>query len=99
MTTTKRGTGATLPKDLTFEQALARLSTIVDELEDPQKGLENALELFEEGVSLSRFCQARIDEIQKRVDVVLKETPEGFETEPLDDEDGPDDEDEEAEGA
>lgn len=56
----------------------------MSELEDPSKGLERSLELFEEGVSLSRFCRSRIEEIQRRVEVVLKETPEGFATEPFD---------------
>jgi exodeoxyribonuclease VII small subunit len=73
-----------LPRNLTFEKALARLSEIVDELEDPARGLESSLELFEEGVALSRFCRGKIDEIQKRVEVVLKETPEGFSTGDLD---------------
>lgn len=72
------------PKGLSFEKALARLQEIVGELEDPEKGLEASLELFEEGVALSRFCRGRIDEIQRRVEVVLKETPEGFTTAPLD---------------
>ena len=75
-----------LPKNLSFEKALERLQEIVGELEDPEKGLESSLELFEEGVALSRFCRSRIDEIQKRVDVVLKETPEGLATGPLDEE-------------
>jgi len=74
---------AALPKNLTFEKALARLQEIVDELEDPAKGLEASLTLFEEGVALSRFCRGKIDEIQKRVEVVLKETPEGFATKEL----------------
>ncbi len=88
----------TLPKNLSFEKALERLQEIVTELEDPEKGLEASLELFEEGVALSRFCRSRIDEIQKRVEVVLKETPEGLATGPLDEdlEDGPDDDDEDA---
>ena len=77
----------TVPKTLGFEKALDRLQEIVTALEDPEKGLEASLELFEEGVALSRFCRSRIDEIQKRVEAVLKETPEGFVTEPLDGED------------
>jgi exodeoxyribonuclease VII small subunit len=84
-------TKAKAPKGLTFEKALQRLEEIVSELEDPQKGLDQALGLFEEGVVLSRFCRGKIDEIQKRVEVVLKETPQGFVTEPLegaDDEEG-----------
>jgi exodeoxyribonuclease VII small subunit len=85
-----------LPKNLSFEKALERLQEIVAELEDPEKGLEASLELFEEGVALSRLCRSRIDEIQKRVDVVLKETPEGLATGPLDaelEDDADDDED------
>lgn len=74
------------PKNLSFEKALERLQEIVAALEDPEKGLEASLELFEEGVALSRFCRSRIDEIQKRVEVVLKETPEGLATGPLDEE-------------
>ena len=81
-----KGKTESLPKNLTFEKALARLQEIVDELEDPEKGLEASLELFEEGVALSRFCRGKIDEIQKRVEVVLKETPGALATEPLDDE-------------
>jgi len=89
---------ASLPKNLTFEAALARLQEIVEELEDPEKGLEASLELFEEGVALSRFCRGKIDEIQKRVEVVLKETPEGFATRELD-ATGGDEPDEEESGA
>ena len=84
-----------LPKNLSFEKALERLQEIVAELEDPEKGLEASLELFEEGVALSRFCRSRIDEIQKRVDVVLKETPEGLATGPLDEELEDEDDDDE----
>ncbi len=84
---------AKVPKGMPFEKALERLQEIVTELEDPQKGLERSLELFEEGVALSRYCRGTIEEIQKRVDVVLKETPDGFETEELDAE-GEDDDDE-----
>ena len=73
-----------LPKGLTFERALERLEKIVAELEEPERGLEASLELFEEGVALSRFCRGKLDEIQKRVDVVLRETPDGLVTEPLD---------------
>lgn len=82
-----------LPKGLTFEKALARLEEIVAALEEPDRGLEASLELFEEGVALSRFCRGRIDEIQGRVEVVLRETASGLETEPLAGEEGDDGED------
>jgi exodeoxyribonuclease VII small subunit len=87
----------TPPKNLTFEAALVRLQAIVEELEDPEKGLEASLELFEEGVALSRFCRGKIDEIQSRVEVVLKETTEGFATKEMEspDADAGDEEDDE----
>ena len=75
---------ARLPKGLTFEKALERLQQIVAELEKPEKGLEGSLVLFEEGGALSRVCRGQIDEIQRRVEVVLEETPDGLETAPLD---------------
>lgn len=78
-------------RSLTFEKALERLQSIVAELEDPEKGLEKSLALFEEGIALSRLCRGKIEEIQKRVEVVLKETPDGFLTEPLDGGDEDDD--------
>ena len=78
-----KGKAESLPKNLTFERALSRLQDIVSELEDPEKGLEASLVLFEEGVALSRFCRGRIDEIEKRVEVVLKETPDSLVTGPL----------------
>jgi exodeoxyribonuclease VII small subunit len=81
-----RGKTESLPKSLTFEKALSRLQEVVTELEDPEKGLEASLVLFEEGIALSRFCRGRIDEIEKRVEVVLKETPDALVTGPLDDE-------------
>ena len=69
-----KGKAESRPKPVTFEKALSRLQDIVSELEDPEKGLEASLVLFEEGVALSRFCRGRIDEIERRVEVVLKET-------------------------
>jgi exodeoxyribonuclease VII small subunit len=97
MSKTEHAGKTRLPKNLSFEKALERLQEIVTALEDPDRGLEPSLELFEEGVALSRFCRSRIDEIQKRVDVVLKETPDALVTESLDDELDEDDTDDEPE--
>lgn len=81
-----KGKTESLPKNLTFEKALSRLQDVVTDLEDPEKGLEASLALFEEGVALSRFCRGRIDEIEKRVEIVLRETPDALVTKALDDE-------------
>ena len=45
-----------------FENAFARLETIVEDLEKGDLALEEALKLFEEGVKISQFCNAKLDE-------------------------------------
>ena len=56
-----------------FEEALKRLEEIVGELEQGEIALEGTLSLFEEGVRLSRFCHSKLDEAEKRVDLLLKD--------------------------
>jgi len=56
-----------------FEQALERLEEIVGELEKGDLPLEQSLKLFEEGIKLSRICTKRLEEAERRVDVLLKD--------------------------
>lgn len=56
-----------------FEAALARLEEIVSELESGELGLEQSLKLFEEGIRLSRICSARLEEAERKVEVLLKD--------------------------
>lgn len=56
-----------LPEDLTFEQALKRLEALVETLEDDEAGLDEALQAYEEGVLLARFCLERLDTAELRV--------------------------------
>lgn len=56
-----------------FEKALARLEGIVEELEKGELALEKALELFEEGMKISKFCNSRLDEAERKVEVLLKD--------------------------
>ena len=58
---------ASLPADLTFEQALQRLEALVETLEDEAAGLDEALQAYEEGVLLARFCLERLDTAELRV--------------------------------
>lgn len=55
----------------TFEQAIKRLSEIVQALEKGDLPLEESLRLFEEGVALSRASQDKLDSAQKRVEELL----------------------------
>ena len=61
----------------TFEQALAQLEEVVARLEDDSVGLEEALELFEKGVKLARRCRTQLHGVERRVEQLLAEAPEG----------------------
>lgn len=67
---------------LSFEQILTRLQTLVDELEQGEAPLESSLAMFEEGVRLSRLGARRLDEAERRIEVLLS-TEQGVETRPL----------------
>ena len=54
-----------------FEEALKRLTTIVERLESGDLSLEQSLSLFEEGTRLSRTSQAKLDAAEKRVEELL----------------------------
>jgi exodeoxyribonuclease VII small subunit len=56
-----------------FESALARLEDIVKELETGDLSLEQSLKLFEEGIKLSRICNKRLEEAERRVEILLKD--------------------------
>jgi exodeoxyribonuclease VII small subunit len=53
-----------------FEAALAELETIVKALEEGDQTLESSLALYERGVQLSRFCHTRLEEAEKRIEVL-----------------------------
>lgn len=57
----------------TFEEALKRLETIVGELEKDSVDLETSLKLFEEGVKLSRTCAAKLEEAEKKIEMLTRE--------------------------
>jgi exodeoxyribonuclease VII small subunit len=61
-----------LPKKPDFERSLGRLEEVVRKLESPQLSLDEAMKLFEEGVSLSRECQKQLEEAEGRVEILLK---------------------------
>ncbi len=60
-----------MPKEK-FEDALSKLEKIVSKLEEGDIALEESLKLFEEGIRLSRFCNLKLDEAEKKVEILLK---------------------------
>jgi exodeoxyribonuclease VII small subunit len=53
-----------------FESAIAELETIVKTLEEGDLTLEKSLALFERGVQLSRFCHSKLEEAERRVEIL-----------------------------
>jgi len=56
-----------------FEECLQRLEKIVDQLEKGDIPLENALALFEEGITLSNSCRKEIEDAEGKVEILLKQ--------------------------
>lgn len=57
----------------TFEQSLTELEGIVQKLEEGDRPLEESLKLFEQGVRLSRECQARLQNAERRIQVLMQD--------------------------
>jgi exodeoxyribonuclease VII small subunit len=55
-----------------FESALKSLEEIVVQLEAGDMPLDRALELFEEGINISRFCNSKLEEVERKVEVLTK---------------------------
>lgn len=55
-----------------FESALKSLEDIVVQLEAGDLTLDRALELFEEGIRVSRFCSSKLDEVERKVEILIK---------------------------
>lgn len=69
-----------------FEDALARLEEIVRELESGDLSLDVSLRLFEEGIKLSRVCNKRLEEAERRVEVLMKNKAGNIVAQPFEEE-------------
>ena len=67
-----------------FEKSLARLEEVVKRMEGPDLSLDEAMKLFEEGVTLSRDCQKQLEEAEGRVEILLKKADGKLAAEPFD---------------
>ena len=57
-----------------FELALKELEAIVKQLETGEAKLEEALALFERGVKLSRFCSQKLEEAEKKIELLVRDS-------------------------
>jgi exodeoxyribonuclease VII small subunit len=54
-----------------FEKAFQQLEAIVKRLESEELPLDEALQLFEQGIGLSRFCNQKLEEVEKKIELIL----------------------------
>jgi len=78
-------------EEMSFEEALQRLEQIVTRMESGQTRLDELMNDFEEGAELVRLCNRRLDEIERRIELLIQRngqdaavpfTPEGSGNEP-----------------
>jgi len=63
-----------------FEESLKKLEKIVEKLERGSLPLEEAMEAFAEGVRLVNVCNQKLDEVENRVQMLVKDGPAGWST-------------------
>ena len=73
-------------KKMKFEDALQRLEEIVEELEAGELSLDASLARFEEGVKLTRLCRNKLDQAQRKVEILLKDENGELQRAPFDEE-------------
>ena len=62
----------TAKKNINLEKSLADLEALVEELESGDLPLDKAMKKFEEGIKLTRGCQAALKEAEQKVEILLK---------------------------
>mgnify|MGYP003575919532 CR=1 FL=1 len=59
--------------DKKFESALEELESVVEQLESGDLSLEDSLAVFEKGVGLVKYCNQKLSEVEKKVEVLIKD--------------------------
>lgn len=69
--------------DLSFEEAIKKLETIVDEMENESLPLEKLLECHEKGVLLQQVCQNKLKQAEERIQLLESKSDGEFGLKPL----------------
>jgi exodeoxyribonuclease VII small subunit len=77
---------ATRGRSNEFEKAFQQLEKIVQRLEAEELPLDESLQLFEEGIRLSRFCHQRLEDVEKKIELILADAKGQPVTEPFEEE-------------
>lgn len=69
-------------KEISFEEAIEQLETIVSKLESGDVPLEQAIELFQQGMKLSGLCTQKLESVEKKIEMLI-ETEHGTMKQPF----------------
>lgn len=69
--------------EIKFEKALKRLEEIVEELEKGDIDIDKSLKIFEEGIKMSRICSQKLQEVEKKIEILTKDERGKLKTEPF----------------
>jgi exodeoxyribonuclease VII small subunit len=73
------------PSAKKFEVALEDLEQVVEQLESGELSLEDSLAAFEKGVGLVKYCNQKLNEAEKRVELLVKDKEGKFQLKPFED--------------
>ena len=59
--------------EIKFEKAIQRLEKIVDDLEKGEMDIDKSLEVFEEGIKMSRVCSKKLNEAEAKIEKLTKD--------------------------
>jgi exodeoxyribonuclease VII small subunit len=60
-------------QELSFEQAMDKLETIVARLESGDVPLEQAIELYQEGMQLSKLCDQKLSQAERKIEMLVED--------------------------
>jgi exodeoxyribonuclease VII small subunit len=84
MDTKKQPKPAEIPATLGFEPALEELEALVQKMEQGEMGLDEMVAAFERGQNLVRHCTTRLNEVERRIEMLVKGPDGQATTKPFD---------------
>lgn len=66
-----------------FEEAIRELEAIVDMLERGDLPLEKALDAFQQGIQLSRYCSGVLDDVEKKISLLIEDDKGNLQEQPF----------------
>ena len=63
-------------KDVNFEELIGKLEEITNKLEKEQLSLDESVKLFEEGMQISKECNSKLEDAEKRITILINQNDE-----------------------